>query len=201
MRTHGEKRIRAVLEVFHAAHSIVAGMGTQEHLVVRIIPRRIDQVEQWIGRALQRPGIPSPQEIFDYFVQPAPGANPHRCHAADRYPGRKSVGHRRPDHQRATRGTDHGADPCPRLPTAQRDQRHHDGPLADGPAPVARAPREIPDGSQQTWTRCPICGSSTPPSNCSIPARGAAQRGRWSRRSTWSSPRTTCSKCRRPAAA
>jgi hypothetical protein len=70
MRTHGEKRVRAVLEVFHAAHAIVAGMGTQEHLVVRIIPRRVDQVEQWMGRALQRPGIPGPQEIFDHFVQP-----------------------------------------------------------------------------------------------------------------------------------
>ena len=70
MRTHGEKRVRAVLEVFHAAHTIVAGMGTQEHLVVRILPRRIDQVEQWIGRALQRPGIPGAQEIFDHFVHP-----------------------------------------------------------------------------------------------------------------------------------
>jgi hypothetical protein len=70
MRTHGEKRVRAVLEVFHAAHAIVAGMGTQEHLMVRIIPRRIDQVEQWMGRALQRPGIPSPQEIFVHFVHP-----------------------------------------------------------------------------------------------------------------------------------
>ncbi len=70
MRTHGEKRVRAVLEVFHAAHTIVAGMGTQEHLVVRIIPRRIDQVELWIGRALQRPGIPGPQEIFTHFVHP-----------------------------------------------------------------------------------------------------------------------------------
>ena len=70
MRTHGEKRVRAVLEVFHAAHTIVAGMGTQEHLVVRILPRRIDAVEQWIGRALQRPGIPGAREIFDHFVCP-----------------------------------------------------------------------------------------------------------------------------------
>jgi hypothetical protein len=70
MKTHGEKRIRAVLEVFHAAHTLVAGMGTQDHLVVRIIPRAIDLVEQWIGRALQRPGIPSEQEIFANFVQP-----------------------------------------------------------------------------------------------------------------------------------
>ena len=70
MRTHGEKRTRALLEVFHAAHTIVAGMGTQEHLVVRIAPRLIDQVEQWIGRALQQPGIPGEPEIFAAFVQP-----------------------------------------------------------------------------------------------------------------------------------
>ena len=70
MKTHGEKRIHALLEVFHAVHAIVAGMGTQEHLVMRIAPRLIDQVEQWIGRALQRPGIPSQQEIFANFVRP-----------------------------------------------------------------------------------------------------------------------------------
>lgn len=70
LRTHGEKRVRAVVEVFHAAHAIVAGMGTQDHLAVRIVPRLIEQVEQWIGRALQRPGIPSPQEIFAQFIQP-----------------------------------------------------------------------------------------------------------------------------------
>lgn len=70
MKTHGEKRLRALLEVFHAAHAIVAGMGTQSHLTVRIVPRWIDQVEQWIGRALQRPGIPNEQELFANFVQP-----------------------------------------------------------------------------------------------------------------------------------
>jgi hypothetical protein len=43
LKTHGEKRIRAVLEVFHAAHVLVSGMGTQEHLVVRILPRQIDR--------------------------------------------------------------------------------------------------------------------------------------------------------------
>ena len=70
MKTHGEKRIHALLGVFHAVHAIVAGMGTQEHLVTRIAPRSIDRVEQWIGRALQRPGIPSQQEISANFVCP-----------------------------------------------------------------------------------------------------------------------------------
>jgi hypothetical protein len=70
MKTHGEKRVCAIFEVFHAAHTLVAGMGTQEHLLVRIVPRRIDRVEQWMGRTLQRPGIPSRQEILAEFIQP-----------------------------------------------------------------------------------------------------------------------------------
>jgi uncharacterized protein YpbB len=70
MKTHGEKRIRALLEVFYAVHTIVAGMGTQEHLTVRIMPRCIDQVEHWIGRALQRPSIPDEQELLEKFVHP-----------------------------------------------------------------------------------------------------------------------------------
>jgi hypothetical protein len=70
MRTHGEKRVCAILEVFHAVHGLVANMGDQTHLVVRIIPRRINQVEEWIGNILQQPGIPSQQEIFDNFVGP-----------------------------------------------------------------------------------------------------------------------------------
>lgn len=70
MRTHGEKRVHAILDVFHAVSALVAGMGTQEHLVVRLVPRRIDRVEHWTGRALQRAGIPSQQEIFDGFVGP-----------------------------------------------------------------------------------------------------------------------------------
>jgi hypothetical protein len=70
MKTYGEKRVRAILAVFHAVHTVAAGMGTQEHLVVRIVPRLIERVEQWVGRTLQRPGIPDAEEIFANFVQP-----------------------------------------------------------------------------------------------------------------------------------
>lgn len=70
MKTHGEKRIYALLEVFHAAHDIVGGMGTQAHLAVRIVPQWIDRAEQWIGRTLQRPSIPDEQELFTNFVHP-----------------------------------------------------------------------------------------------------------------------------------
>ena len=70
MKTHGEKRVRAVLEVFHSAHTLVAEMGTVSHLILRIIPRLIDKVEQWIGGALQRPGMPGEEEIFENVISP-----------------------------------------------------------------------------------------------------------------------------------
>jgi hypothetical protein len=70
MKTHGEKRVRAILEVFHAIHGLAANMGVQPHLVVRIVPRLIDDVEQWIGCVLQTPGIPCKEEIFERFVRP-----------------------------------------------------------------------------------------------------------------------------------
>ncbi|MGA2621783.1 MAG: hypothetical protein ABSF26_29630 [Thermoguttaceae bacterium] len=70
MKTHGEKRVRAILEVFHSVHVLVSGMGTQEHLVVRIVPRLIDQVEQWLGQALQTPGCAGKEEIFEHLVRP-----------------------------------------------------------------------------------------------------------------------------------
>lgn len=70
MKTHGEKRVGAILEVFHGVHAVVAQMGTQDHLSVRIVPRLVDAVETWVGRTLQRPGIPSDQEIFNCFVDP-----------------------------------------------------------------------------------------------------------------------------------
>ena len=49
---------------------MVANMGAQEHFRVRIVPRLIDQVEQWVGHALQTPGVPSQQELVEHFVSP-----------------------------------------------------------------------------------------------------------------------------------
>ncbi len=70
MKTHGEKRVRAILEVFHSIHVLVANMGTQDHLVLRIFPRLIDRVEQWIGHVLQTQGVPTTQELFENVVGP-----------------------------------------------------------------------------------------------------------------------------------
>ena len=69
-KTHGQKRVRAVLEVFYTVHQLLAEMGHEDQLVVRVVPRVIDSVEKWVGRALQTSGVPSDKEILNNFVQP-----------------------------------------------------------------------------------------------------------------------------------
>ncbi len=70
LKTHGEKRVRAILEVFHAIHSLVDAVGTCDHLVVRIVPRRIDAVEQWMARTLLAPGVPDAAHVRCRLVEP-----------------------------------------------------------------------------------------------------------------------------------
>ncbi len=70
MKTHGEKRVRAIMEVFYSVHCLVAEMGSQTHLVVRIVPRLIDEVERWIGESLQTSGVPDDDEIFRELIHP-----------------------------------------------------------------------------------------------------------------------------------
>jgi hypothetical protein len=69
-KTHGEKRVRAILAVFYGVHNLVAGMAPQPHLAVRLAPRLIDGVEQWVGRTLQTASLPGEQDIFENFVRP-----------------------------------------------------------------------------------------------------------------------------------
>lgn len=70
MKTHGEKRIQAILGVFFVVDALTAGMGKQDHLAMRLAPRRIDGVERWTDQTLQRRGVTSRQEIFDNYIEP-----------------------------------------------------------------------------------------------------------------------------------
>jgi hypothetical protein len=70
MKSHGKRRYNAILEVFNSLHALISDMDVHEHLAVRVFPKLIDQVEQWIGRKLQKSGIPDNGEIFHNFVSP-----------------------------------------------------------------------------------------------------------------------------------
>jgi hypothetical protein len=70
LKTHGDKRVRAILDAFHSIYTIVSGVGVQEHLVIRIVPRLIDGVESWVGQTLQTPGVPSSEQILQRLIRP-----------------------------------------------------------------------------------------------------------------------------------
>jgi hypothetical protein len=69
-KTHGEKRIHALLEVFHGLHKLLSEMGQEKHLVVCIRPHRIDAVQQWIVQSMQAATAPDEAEVFERFVKP-----------------------------------------------------------------------------------------------------------------------------------
>jgi hypothetical protein len=71
LKTHGEKRVNAVLEVFGSLHAILAHAGNRPHLAVQIVPRSIVEVEAWVMHALasQEPAV-TLAEVRQKFVTP-----------------------------------------------------------------------------------------------------------------------------------
>lgn len=69
-RTYGEKRVRAVLEVFFGLHQLLGGSGTHGEMTVRLVPRHVDRAERWTGHCLQRAELPDGNEISESFILP-----------------------------------------------------------------------------------------------------------------------------------
>ncbi len=70
LKTHGEKRVRVVLEVFYIAHEMLSCAGTSQHLTLRIRPKFIQPIEDWITQRLAQPGVPSPDEVREHLAVP-----------------------------------------------------------------------------------------------------------------------------------
>lgn len=70
LRTHGEKRVRAVLEVFGALHRILLHLDPESRLAVRIVPRWLIPIEDVLMRWLNQVGSPSKQEINKRLIVP-----------------------------------------------------------------------------------------------------------------------------------
>lgn len=70
LKTHGEKRVHALLQVFGGLHQMLSRVEPSPGLAVRIVPRFVAPIEAWMTRALSRTELPSPEEIDKHFVQP-----------------------------------------------------------------------------------------------------------------------------------
>ncbi|MDR1493868.1 MAG: hypothetical protein LBT05_14295 [Planctomycetaceae bacterium] len=70
IRTHGEKRIAAILKIFHSICSIVGRLKNSKHLVMRLIPQNIDRVENWSIETLLKRETPKKSDIVENYIQP-----------------------------------------------------------------------------------------------------------------------------------
>lgn len=69
-RTHGQKRIRVVLELFYSIHRLLAAVGTSQRLSVRLMPRFISPVEDWLAELASRDALPDELEVRQALVLP-----------------------------------------------------------------------------------------------------------------------------------
>ncbi len=70
LKTHGVKRVAAVLEVFRGLHAMLAHVAAQSHLVARVVPRFAARIESWLARRLPRPAAVSAQELHSEIATP-----------------------------------------------------------------------------------------------------------------------------------
>ncbi len=70
LKTHGEKRVNAVAEVFCHLYHVLSGIDANGPLAVRIVPRFVPRIEQWVLDTLASKTLPSPEEIEKHFIAP-----------------------------------------------------------------------------------------------------------------------------------
>lgn len=70
LRTHGEKRVRCVLEVFHSVYSKLSNLQSGSNVQAILTPARIAQAQKWVMAQNATPAIPSDDEIRREFAIP-----------------------------------------------------------------------------------------------------------------------------------
>lgn len=70
MRTHGEKRVHAILEVFCTVHEAVSTAVLDEHLDIELLPRFVPPMERWLLETIKGEAAPSVAELEKHLARP-----------------------------------------------------------------------------------------------------------------------------------
>jgi hypothetical protein len=70
LKTHGEKRVRVVLEVFYVVHEMVRDAGLNDRLTVRLTPKFIPPLEEWIWTAIRQDARPNRDQMGANLARP-----------------------------------------------------------------------------------------------------------------------------------
>jgi hypothetical protein len=70
LKTHGEKRVQAILEVFHGIHGMLAHVPEHSHLHAELRPKFAVPIERWINEVLARSRPPRPSQLKQQVIVP-----------------------------------------------------------------------------------------------------------------------------------
>ena len=70
LKTHGEKRVHAILEVFCTVHEALATATLQENIDVVLLPRFIPPLTRWLLEIVDQPELPPVDELHQRIVKP-----------------------------------------------------------------------------------------------------------------------------------
>jgi hypothetical protein len=70
LKTHGEKRVQAILEVFHGIHGMLAHVPRQSHLYAELRPKFAVPIERWINDVLAGSRPPRPSQLKHNVIMP-----------------------------------------------------------------------------------------------------------------------------------
>jgi hypothetical protein len=70
LKTHGEKRVHAILEVFCTVHEALATATLQENLDVLLVPRFVPPLSRWLLSTIGREELPAVEEVHKNVVKP-----------------------------------------------------------------------------------------------------------------------------------
>lgn len=69
-KSHGEKRVAAILEICARLHQLLLRVDLQPHLSVHLLPRFATRLQNWLTFRLEQDGPPGEDEIDAFFVSP-----------------------------------------------------------------------------------------------------------------------------------
>ncbi len=69
-KTHGEKRVQSILEIFYWVHDALTHAILADHLALRLAPRFIAPIERWLSQATAKPVSTNWESVRDGLVGP-----------------------------------------------------------------------------------------------------------------------------------
>ncbi|HEY2881129.1 MAG TPA: hypothetical protein VGJ15_01820 [Pirellulales bacterium] len=69
-KTHGEKRVHAILHVFYSIHQVLGFSQPQSHLTLRMGPKFVVAIEDWILSSVQKPKPPHIDAVRECLAIP-----------------------------------------------------------------------------------------------------------------------------------